>query len=232
MRRVLVLGDEFRSRNFLRISLERNGYDVHAVSANNEGLNFIRSIRPDIILLELKPPDPNGLGLLSDIRARTSIPVLVLSVAGFANDVAALLDAGADDYVTIPFNLEELLARMNVVLRRTPPSFHESSIACGDLEMDLDARSVSVDGREVVLTPTEYAILAYLARNRGEGVSMAKLLKELWDPLAAGERGSLRDHITSLRRKIERDSTRPEYLITEPELGYVLSCSPMREWSR
>jgi two-component system KDP operon response regulator KdpE len=223
MRRVLVLGSEPRDRSLLGLSLVRGYYDVRVAAPGREGLRSIRSVRPDILLLELKYPDSEGSELLADIRVWSSIPVVVLSAHGPANHVAALLDVGADDYLTIPFYAEELLARMNAVLRRTLPSIKDSSIVFGDLEVNLDARSVSVGGREVVLTPTEYAILAYLARNRGKVVTRAKLLQELWGPRSAEKQGCLRVHVLSLRRKIERDASLPETLITEPGVGYILS---------
>ncbi len=226
MRRVLVLGDELQSRNFLKISLERNGYDVHAATTSDEGLRSLRMFGPDIVLLELKPRDPEGSRILADLKSKSSIPVLVLSVAGFESDAAALLNAGADDYMAIPFDVEELLARMNVALRRTLPAFKDQVIACGNLTVDLGSRSVSMEDREVDLTSAEFEILAYLVRNRGEGVTLAKMLAELWGPLAAEAHGSLHDHIASLRRKIEADSLRPDFLLSEPGIGYLFSCSP------
>lgn len=203
-------------------SLEAADYEVHAAASGREGLRFLRSLRPDLILLELETPDSEGASVLSEIRSWSPIPLIVLSSLCDANEVVALLEAGADDFLSIPFDFKELLARMNGVLRRTLPGSRASRIELGDICIDLYSHSVTAGGREVVLTPTEYAILACLARNRGKVVTQAMLLSELWGRHASERQGSLRVHIMSLRRKLEKDASRPEILITDPGVGHFL----------
>ncbi len=222
MKRVLVIDDEPQIRRLLKISLGAKGYDVHEAATGYEGIQAITGVRPDIILLDLNLPDMEGAKVLADIRTWSSLPVIILSVRKTAGDIVALLDAGADDYLSKPFNVEELLARMNVAQRRSRPDIRETSFCAGNLTVDFEERAVSVEGREVKLTPTEYSILAFLARNGGKIVTQSQLLRELWGPASDLDTGSLRVHISSLRKKIERESSRPEYLVTEPGIGYRL----------
>jgi two-component system KDP operon response regulator KdpE len=163
-----------------------------------------------------------GSKVLAELRAWCSIPVMIISVRNLEGDIVSLLDGGADDYLIKPFNVEELVARMNVALRRTRPELSEKVVRCGDLQVDLDAHRVTVEDQEVHLTPTEFSILSYLAKNHGKIVTQTQLLKELWGPLADVEEGSLRVHISSLRKKIEKDTSRPKYLKTEIGIGYRL----------
>lgn len=220
MRRVLVIDDEPQIRKLLRISLERKEYEVYESASGFEGLQDIQTVRPDIILLDLGLPDMDGSQALAELRSWSDIPVIVLSVRDLERDIVSLLDAGADDYLTKPFNVGELLARMNASLRRSRPSLREPVFSRGGLQIDFDSRSVTIDGRDARLTPTEYSIIAQVARAGGRIVTQSRLLKDIWGPLAEEERGSLRVHIASIRKKIERDSSRPEYLITEPGIGY------------
>jgi two-component system KDP operon response regulator KdpE len=224
VKRALVIDADPHTKKLLGINLGRNGYDVYTATSGCDELHSIRAVRPDIVLFELKPPDSEGSKSIADIRSWSSIPVIALSVRGPRSDVVALLGAGADDYLAIPFNVRELLARMNATFRRTLPASRDPVVACGELKVNLDTRYVSVGEREVLLTPTEYAILAYLARNCGKVVTKDVLLKELWGPLAADRKESLRFHIFLLREKIEGDASRPVYIITEPGVGYKLSC--------
>jgi two-component system KDP operon response regulator KdpE len=224
MKRVLVIDDEPQIRRLLSISLGKKGYDVSEAASGFEGIQSIQTVRPDLILLDLNLPDIEGSKVLAEIRSWSSLPVIVLSVRDRGSDIVSLLDAGADDYLTKPFNVEELLARMNVALRRSRPDIRETAFSSGGLVVDFEEREVRVDGREIRLTPTEYAILAYLARNGGRIVTRSQLLRELWGPLAEAEAGTLRVHVSSLRKKIEKDSSMPEYLVTEPGIGYRL-CS-------
>ena len=228
MKRVLVIDDEPQIRKLLRISLEKKDFSVHEASTGFEGLQAIQSVRPDIILLDLNLPDMEGSKVLADIRSWPSIPILIISVRNLEGDIVSLLDGGADDYLTKPFNVEELVARMNAALRRAMPELRERVVNCGNLKVDFDERSVSIENREIHLTPTEFAILAYLAKNQGKIVTQTQLLREFWGPLAAEEQGSLRVHIASLRKKIERDSSRPEYLKTEIGVGYRLCANRER----
>jgi two-component system KDP operon response regulator KdpE len=219
-----VIDADPHTKKLLGIDLGRNGYDVYTTTLACDGLRSIRAVRPDIVLFELKPPDPEGSKSIADIRSWSSIPVIALSVRGPRSDIVALLGAGADDYVAIPFNVRELLARMNATFRRTLPASRDPVVVCGELKVNLDTRYVSVGGREIILTPTEYAILAYLARNCGKIVTKAALLTELWGPLAADRKESLRFHVFLLRGKIEKDPSQPVYIITETGVGYRLSC--------
>ncbi|HWR12347.1 MAG TPA: response regulator transcription factor [Rectinemataceae bacterium] len=223
MKRVLVIDDEPQIRRLLRVSLEKRDFSVHDASTGFEGLQAIQSARPDIILLDLNLPDREGSGVLADIRSWSSIPVIIISVRNLENDIVTLLNSGADDYLIKPFSIDELVARMNAALRRTRPELRENIVKCGDLKVDFDTRLVSVENREIHLTPTEFAILSYLAKNCGKIVTQTQLLKELWGPLAAEEQGSLRVHISSLRKKIEDDTSRPKYLKTEIGIGYRLA---------
>jgi two-component system KDP operon response regulator KdpE len=222
LKRALVIDDESQIRKLLRISLEKRSFSVREASTGFEGLQAIQAVRPDIILLDLNLPDMEGAEVLADIRACSSIPVLIISVRNLEGDIVSLLNGGADDYLTKPFNVEELVARMNAALRRTRPELRESEVNCGDLKVNFDERLVSVEDREIHLTPTEFAILSFLAKNQGKIVTQARLLKELWGPLAAQQQGSLRVHISSLRKKIENDTSRPEFLKTEIGIGYRL----------
>jgi len=222
LKRVLVIDDEPQIRKLLRISLEKKDFLVYETSTGFEGLQSIQSVRPDIILLDLNLPDMEGSKVLAELRAWCSIPVMIISVRNLEGDIVSLLDGGADDYLIKPFNVEELVARMNVALRRTRPELSEKVVRCGDLQVDLDAHRVTVEDQEVHLTPTEFSILSYLAKNHGKIVTQTQLLKELWGPLADVEEGSLRVHISSLRKKIEKDTSRPKYLKTEIGIGYRL----------
>ena len=222
MKRVLVIDDEPQIRKLLRISLEKKDFFVHETATGFEGLQAIQSVRPDIILLDLNLPDMEGSKVLAELRTWSSIPVIIISVRSLEGDIVSLLDGGADDYLIKPFNVEELVARMNVALRRTRPELSEKVVRCGNLQVDLDAHRVTVEDQEVHLTPTEFSILSYLARNHGKIVTQTQLLKELWGPLADVEEGSLRVHISSLRKKIEKDTSRPRYLKTEIGIGYRL----------
>jgi two-component system KDP operon response regulator KdpE len=222
LKRVLVIDDEPQIRKLLRISLEKKDFSVHETSTGFEGLQAIQSVRPDIILLDLNLPDMEGSKVLAELRAWSTIPVLIISVRSLEGDIVSLLEGGADDYIIKPFNVEELVARMNVALRRTRPGSGEKVVECGGLRADLDARRVTVEGQEVHLTPTEFSILSYLARNQGKIVTQTQLLRELWGPLGDMEQGSLRVHISSLRKKIEKDTSRPRYLKTEIGIGYRL----------
>jgi len=222
MKRVLVIDDEPQIRRLLKISLEKKGYEVHETATGLEGMQAIQSIRPDIVLLDLGLPDKDGAEILAEIRGWSTIPVIILSVRDEEADIVDLLNAGADDYLAKPFGVEELLARMNVALRRTLPDIRQTTYECRGLRIDFERRSVTVDGVDVRLTPTEYAIVAYLARNGGRIVTQMRLLKELWGPFGDAEQSSLRVHISAIRKKIEHDSSRPSILITEPGIGYRL----------
>jgi two-component system KDP operon response regulator KdpE len=223
MKRVLVIDDEPQIRRLLEIALGTKGFEVFLAATGVEGREAVQTVRPDIVLLDLGLPDRDGRLVLADLRTWSTIPVIVLSVRDRESDIVDLLDAGADDYLTKPFRVEELHARMNAALRRNRTDAREERYAAGDLVVDFENRKVTREGQEIKVTPTEYAIVSELARAGGRIVSQARLLKELWGPLAEEEKGSLRVHLSSLRKKIEKDSSRPAHLITEPGIGYRLN---------
>jgi two-component system, OmpR family, KDP operon response regulator KdpE len=220
MKRALVIDDEPQIRKLLRLSLSGKGYDVSEAASGFEGIQNARAIHPDIILLDLGLPDMDGAKVLEDLRSWSTVPVIILSVRNGEAGIVELLEAGADDYLTKPFSIDMLLARMNASVRRQRPDMREETCAIGPILVNFDERSVSVDGKEIKLTPTEYAILAFLARNAGKIVTHDHLIRELWGPLS--DASSLRVHISSLRKKLEPDPSRPRFLTTEPGIGYRL----------
>ncbi len=222
MKRVLVIDDEPQIRRLLEITLEAKGFQVFTAGSATEGLQAVQTVRPDIVLLDLGLPDRDGQSLLAELRTWSTIPVIVVSVRDLESDIVTLLDSGADDYVSKPFNSEELFARMNAALRRTRPDLREAKYEVAELVVDFGNRRVIKSGEEVKVTPTEYAIVAELAKAGGRIVTHAQLLRELWGPLAEEERGSLRVHVSSLRKKIEDNPSCPTHLITEPGIGYRL----------
>jgi two-component system KDP operon response regulator KdpE len=222
MKRVLVIDDEIHIRRLLRISLGKKEYDVFEAKNGFDGIQEVQKSRPDIILLDLNLPDRDGLSVLQEIRTWSTIPIVILSVRNSEEDIVTLLNSGADDYLVKPFNTEELIARMNVALRHQRPDMKETTFKTGEVEIDFENRKVRVAKQETDVTPTEYSILSFLARNSGRIVTQDRILKEIWGPISDAESGSLRVHISSLRKKIEADPTRPELLITEPSIGYRL----------
>ena len=222
MKRVLIIDDELQIRRLLKVSLEKKDYAVYEAETGLDGLQEIQTVRPDIILLDLNLPDKDGLSILQEIRLWSTLPVVILSVRNSEEDIISLLNAGADDYLIKPFNTGELIARMNVALRHQRPDSKQTLFQTGNLFIDFENRVVKTGDHEIRLTPTEYTLLNFLARNPGRIVTQEQLLKELWGPLAQVESGSLRVHILSLRKKIEKDSSHPELLITEPGIGYRL----------
>ncbi|HUX37950.1 MAG TPA: response regulator transcription factor [Rectinemataceae bacterium] len=221
MRRALVIDDEAQIRKLLRIGLEPRGYEVAEAETGFEGIQALASIRPDIVLLDLGLPDRDGAAVLAEIRDRSEVPVIVISVRDRETDIVALLDGGADDYVTKPFNLGELVARMNAALRRRSGRPEEPYSVDG-LVVDFEQRIASVDGERLKLTPTEYAILAVLARAGGRVVTKSSLLRAIWGPLGDLEQGSLRVHLSSMRKKMEGDPALPRFIVTEAGIGYRL----------
>lgn len=223
MKRALVIDDERAIRRLLRFTFEQRQYEVFEAETGFEGLQELRAVRPDIVLLDLNLPDTGGAAVLAEIRKWSAVPVIVVSVRNAEEDIVTLLNAGADDYLVKPFSTAELAARMNVALRNRLPAPGETVFSSGRLSLDFEARRVTVGGTEVRLTPTEYGILSLLARHPGRIVTRDTILKELWGPLSDAESGNLRVHVSSLRKKIEVDSARPEILITEPGIGYRLA---------
>jgi two-component system KDP operon response regulator KdpE len=217
----LVIDDEPQIRRLLRIMLEGSGYRVYDAATGQEGILQAAQCRPEVILLDLGLPDLDGVDVLKRLREWSRVPVLILSVRDREADKIAALDAGADDYVTKPFGSGELLARLRAALRHSRGQGAETIFRSGSLEVDLAARTVRKHGREVRLTPTEYALLRLLVTHAGKVLTHRQLLTDVWGPNAK-ETQYLRVHISHLREKIEDDPAQPKLLITEPAIGYRL----------
>lgn len=220
--RVLVVDDERAIRRFLTLSLQSQSYEVFEASSAGEGLARMLEVRPDLIILDLGLPDRDGREFIEEIRSWSQVPLIVLSVRDREEEKVAALDAGANDYVTKPFGIGELLARMRAVLRQILPGQEEPVFRVGALEVDLPRRRVLLAGRELSLTPTEYDLLKTLIRHRGKVVTHGQLLQQVWSDAYRDERHLLQVNMSNLRRKIEPDPSRPRYLLTEPGVGYRL----------
>jgi two-component system KDP operon response regulator KdpE len=219
---VLVVEDEPQVRRFLRASLASHGYRVVEANGYREAEQLATSHNPELFLLDLGLPDGDGIELTRSLRGWTRAPIIVVSARGREEDKVKALDAGADDYLTKPFGVNELLARLRVALRHARASPQESPVLeVGPLRIDLARREVTVEGREVRLTPTELKLLALLARNAGKVLTHRHILREVWGPNAT-EVHYVRVHMAELRKKIEADPARPRLLVTEVGVGYRL----------
>jgi two-component system, OmpR family, KDP operon response regulator KdpE len=218
--RVLVVDDETQIRRTVGINLRARGFDVDLAETGEDALDLVASRRPDVVIVDLGLPGIGGIEVIEGIRGWSRVPIIVLSVRDSEADKVAALDAGADDYVTKPFGMDELLARLRASLRRFLPSDEEPAIETRDFTIDLAAKRVTRNGQDVRLTPTEWQLLDVLVRNRGKLVSQHQLLQEIWGPEDHNETGNLREYIARLRRKLEPDPSRPRYLATEAGLGY------------
>jgi two-component system KDP operon response regulator KdpE len=223
--RILVIEDESQIRKFLRISLESHGFVVTETDTAGKGIGHAITEPPDIVILDLGLPDEDGLTVISRLREWSKVPIIVLSARGRESDKVAALDAGADDYLTKPFGVSELLARLRVALRhsvqRAAPGV-DSVFRVGDLIVDLGRREVILEDTPVHLTPTEYRLLQVLVSHAGKVVTHRQLLKEVWGPDSVYENQYLRVYMGQLRRKLEQDPARPRYLKTEASVGYRL----------
>ena len=219
---VLVIDDEEPVRRFLRVALGGQSYRVIEAATGKDGITVVAVRKPDVIILDLGLPDLDGVEVTRLLRQTTQTPVIILSVRGSENDKIAALDAGADDYLTKPFGIGELLARLRAALRRATQPLDEAMFTSGALMVDGLKRLVTVDGKEVQLTPHEYGILKTLVTYAGKVITHHHLLKEVWGPGFENEYHLLHVNVSNLRRKIERDPTRPIHLITEPGVGYRL----------
>jgi two-component system KDP operon response regulator KdpE len=218
--RVLVVDDEPQILRALRINLRVRDYEVHVASTGTEALEVAGRHPPDLVILDLGLPDLDGVEVIGGLRGWTKAPIIVLSGRTDSVDKVEALDAGADDYVTKPFGVEELLARMRAAVRRTGAPEDLPRIQLGDLVIDLAAKRVIGPGEDVRLTPTEWHLLEVLLRNPGKLLSRNQLLTEVWGPGYADGTGNLRLYMAQLRRKLEPDPARPRWLITEPGMGY------------
>jgi len=221
---VLVVEDEVPMRRFLRAALTARSFRVLEAASAREGIVAITASRPDVVLLDLGLPDADGIDVTRGLREWSDVPIIVLSARGREADKVQALDAGADDYLTKPFGVDELLARMRVALRRSSRSEGPtgSVVVAGPLQVDLDKREVTSGGREVRLTPIEYRLLVCLARHPGRVLTHSQLVKDVWNGAAGVEAHHVRVHMSELRKKIEDDPARPKILITEPGVGYRL----------
>ena len=232
MTRVLVVDDEPQILRALRINLRVRNYDVDIAATGSQALEAAAKHPPDLVILDLGLPDLDGVQVIEGLRGWTQAPIIVLSGRADSTDKVEALDAGADDYVTKPFGMEELLARMRAAVRRTGPGTSEPRVRLGQLVVDLAAKRVirdgtgGGDGPDIRLTPTEWHLLEVLLRNPGKLLSQRQLLTEVWGPGYADASGNLRLYMAQLRRKLEPDPARPRWLMTEPGMGYRYQPSP------
>jgi two-component system KDP operon response regulator KdpE len=220
---ILLVEDDPQIRRFLRATLPAHGYRLLEAASGAEGLTQAATRAPEAVLLDLGLPDLDGLDFIRRFREWSPTPVIVLSARGLERDKVEALDAGADDYLTKPFGVEELLARLRVALRRRAAVGERGSVfRSGDLSVDLASRVVRLGGDEVHLTPTEFKLLAILVRHAGKVVTHRQLLVEVWGPGSAAQTHYLRVQMHGLRHKVEASPARPRHLITEPGVGYRL----------
>ncbi len=223
MTRVLVIDDEAAILHALRINLTARKFEVCTAADGASGLAAMARDRPDVLILDLGLPDMDGTEVIRGVRGWTSTPIIVLSAWGQESQKVAALDAGADDYVTKPFGMNELLARLRAAVRRAAPAPDEPVVTTDDFTVDLGAKRVSRGGRDVRLTPTEWQLLEVLVRHNGKLVTGRQLLQEVWGPGYESEGNYLRVYVAHLRRKLEPDPAQPRYLLTEPGMGYRFS---------
>ncbi len=217
--RILVIDDEAQIRRFLAISLRAQGYEVAEAATGQEGLESLATRGADIVVLDLGLPDRDGLEVLQDLRTWSSVPVVVLSVRSTEDQKVAALDAGANDYVTKPFGVQELSARLRALLRTKPDAERSPVFDDGHLRVDFALRQVHVDGAGVPLSRKEWALLALLMRHAGRVVTQPQLLRELWGPAHLDDSHYLRVLVAKLRAKLGEDAAQPRYLHTEPGVG-------------
>jgi two-component system KDP operon response regulator KdpE len=219
--KLLVIDDEARFLRALAISLRARGYEVETAATGEDGLTVAARAHPDAVVLDLGLPDLDGLDVLRALRGWTSVPVIVLSARHEEQAKVEALDIGADDYVTKPFGMDELLARLRATLRRSVPAQDEPLIETPDFTIDLAAkRARNAAGEDVRLTPIEWGIVTTLVRNRGKLVTQRQLLQEVWGPQYETETEYLRVHLAAIRRKLEPTASRPRYFVTEAGMGY------------
>ena len=218
---ILVVDDEIAIRRFLRIALTGEGFKVAEAATGQQALSTLVREHPDLVILDLGLPDMSGLDVIKNLREWNPIPVIIISVREQEEEKIAALDAGADDYLTKPFGVGELLARMRVVLRRQISATQQPVFQLGELEVDLSSRLVSIKDKEIQLTPTEYDLLRVLVQTSGKVITNRQMLRQVWGE-GYEDLHILRVNISNLRAKIEPDPARPTYIHTEPGVGYRL----------
>ena len=230
MTRIVVVDDDPQLARALRINLRARDHDVHVASSGAEALRTVAEVSPDLVILDLGLPDLDGVEVIHGVRGWSEVPIIVLSGRGAGPDKVAALDAGADDYVTKPFGMEELLARIRAVTRRSAngDTVQVPRVEFGQVAVDLAAKVVTrrrVDGttEPVHLTPTEWSLLEALVRQPGKLLSQRQLLTQVWGPAYVSQPANLRLYMTQLRRKLEAEPARPRHLLTEPGMGYRFS---------
>ena len=216
----LIVDDEVQIRRLLRLVLESENYKVHEADTGQHGLMEIATRKPDVVLLDLGLPDIDGLQVLKRLREWSEVPVIVLTVRDDVHEKVAVLDAGADDYITKPFSTPELLARIRAGQRKTRPSEEVSVFKNGDLVVDLTAHVVMRSGREIKLSATEYALLRLFVKHPGRVLTHRHILREIWGPKSEEHRQYLRVYVTHLRQKIEREPAKPSLIQTQAGIGY------------
>jgi two-component system KDP operon response regulator KdpE len=220
--KILIIDDEAAIRRLLKVSLKSQGYSIVEAASGKEGIEKAAMSHPDLIILDLGLPDIDGMKVLKAIREWSQVPVIVLTVRDSEIDKVSLLDSGANDYITKPFGVPELLARIRVALRSTQSSGDEAAFKSGSIEIDFGAHVVKLDGAEIKLTDTEYRLLSLLAKNAGKLLTQRQLLKDIWGISAIEHTHYLRIYIAQLRHKLEKNASRPQLIITEPGVGYRL----------
>jgi two-component system KDP operon response regulator KdpE len=220
-KRILVVDDEPEITLVLRSGLTKHGYDVRVAGEGEAALDLFQAWPPDLVITDLSMPNLNGMKLCERIRETSQVPIIILSVKGDEATKVEALDIGADDYVTKPFGIGELMARVRAHIRRAPPASEEETvIQAGDFRIDFATRSVEVDGKQVRLSPKEFELLAFLIRNSGKVLTHRTLLAKIWGGNYTDQTEYLRVFVRHLRKKIEPDPAKPRYILTDPWVGY------------
>lgn len=218
---ILVVDDESQITRVLRTTLSAQGYEIRVANDGETALEMTRDFAPDLVITDLAMPNMNGIELCRNLRRVSQVPILVLSVRGEERSKVEALDSGADDYITKPFSTGELLARVRAALRRSPPTSEpKTRIEEGDFRIDLDARSVTVAGREIRLTPKEFEVLFYMAQHPRKVLTHRAILNAVWGSNSMEQNEYLRVFVGQLRKKLEVDASSPKYILTEPWVGY------------
>jgi two-component system KDP operon response regulator KdpE len=220
--RILIIEDELQIRKLLKVSLNAHGYDLEEAANGKDGVTRAATFKPDLLIIDLGLPDIDGKEVVKQIREWSETPIIILTARDQEQEKIEALDSGADDYITKPFGVGELLARMRVCLRRAATVEQQPVLVCGGLVVDLQQRRVTVEGDEVKLTPTEYEIIKMMMQHAGKVITHKQLLKAVWGNAYQQDTHYIRVYIGQLRRKIEQNPTQPRYIITESGVGYRL----------